>query len=515
MQRGHRAGLRALSGLLFAAVALAVIVLHHPVPAEAESFEVSITSGVAPATLSVAIGDTVTWRNSDSARHRIRSRTGPVEFDSGNLEPGQTFSVHFTAAGTYDYADERNPDRAEYRGAIIVGAPPAGGTVGGAPGSPAPSTATVGMAGRAFGPSVVTIAAGGSVVFRNNDGDEHTATAHDRTFDSRTLAPGTEFSRTFATPGRFPFFCSIHPDMTGEVIVTDAAGATPVPTPTPTATPVPNRSTTAPTAPGTTPASIVDFDFAPRSLTIQAGAIVTWTNDGVAPHTVTATDAAFDSDWLATGEQFSRTFSTPGRFPFFCSIHPNMTGEVIVTDAAGAAPAPTPAASQTSSGSAPASSRAARAATAESVTSALGDLSFEPEEVALVAGQTLIWVNGGVAPHTVTARDGSFGSDLLASGDQFSRVFSEPGRYDLYCTIHPSMVQTVVVTERLAGPEAAEAPAVEASGTAIDAAKNGPSGGPSVLLVTIVLLAVAAAGMALGFVLRSLEPTRKPPQSGA
>ena len=404
MQRGHRAGLRALSGLLFAAVALAVIVLHHPVPAEAESFEVSITSGVAPATLSVAIGDTVTWRNSDSARHRIRSRTGPVEFDSGNLEPGQTFSVHFTAAGTYDYADERNPDRAEYRGAIIVGAPPAGGTVGGAPGSPAPSTATVGMAGRAFGPSVVTIAAGGSVVFRNNDGDEHTATAHDRTFDSRTLAPGTEFSRTF---------------------------------------------------------------------------------------------------------------STPGRFPFFCSIHPNMTGEVIVTDAAGAAPAPTPAASQTSSGSAPASSRAARAATAESVTSALGDLSFEPEEVALVAGQTLIWVNGGVAPHTVTARDGSFGSDLLASGDQFSRVFSEPGRYDLYCTIHPSMVQTVVVTERLAGPEAAEAPAVEASGTAIDAAKNGPSGGPSVLLVTIVLLAVAAAGMALGFVLRSLEPTRKPPQSGA
>ena len=53
---------------------------------------VRITDRLEPAQLEVSPGTTVTWRNEDDERHRVRSREGPVEFDSGNLEPGEGFT---------------------------------------------------------------------------------------------------------------------------------------------------------------------------------------------------------------------------------------------------------------------------------------------------------------------------------------------------------------------------------------------------------------------------------------
>ncbi len=74
------------------------------------------------------------------------------------------------------------------------------------------------------------------------------------------------------------------------------------------------------------------FTFGPAALTVPVGTTVTWINKDDIPHTVVSTDdpKAFKSKVLDTDEKFSFTFSKPGTFPYFCSIHPKMTGKVIV-----------------------------------------------------------------------------------------------------------------------------------------------------------------------------------------
>jgi plastocyanin len=77
---------------------------------------------------------------------------------------------------------------------------------------------------------------------------------------------------------------------------------------------------------------IDNFSFSPTTLTIVAGTAVTWTNQDDIPHTVVSTDEPrlFKSKALDTGDKFSFTFSKPGTYPYFCSLHPKMNGKVIV-----------------------------------------------------------------------------------------------------------------------------------------------------------------------------------------
>jgi plastocyanin len=76
---------------------------------------------------------------------------------------------------------------------------------------------------------------------------------------------------------------------------------------------------------------IDNFSFGPMTLTVPAGTTVTWTNDDDVPHTVVSEDkATFRSRALDTGEHFSYTFTKPGKYPYFCSVHPRMTAEVVV-----------------------------------------------------------------------------------------------------------------------------------------------------------------------------------------
>jgi len=75
---------------------------------------------------------------------------------------------------------------------------------------------------------------------------------------------------------------------------------------------------------------IANFTFSPATITVKPGTTVTWTNDDDIPHTVVATNGAFRSKVLDTGEHFSFTFAKAGEFHYFCSIHPHMTGIVIV-----------------------------------------------------------------------------------------------------------------------------------------------------------------------------------------
>jgi plastocyanin len=76
---------------------------------------------------------------------------------------------------------------------------------------------------------------------------------------------------------------------------------------------------------------IADFAFSPQVLEIPVGTTVTWTNSDTSQHTATANDGSFDSGILAQGASFSFTFDTPGTFDYICSLHPNMTGQIVVT----------------------------------------------------------------------------------------------------------------------------------------------------------------------------------------
>jgi plastocyanin len=77
---------------------------------------------------------------------------------------------------------------------------------------------------------------------------------------------------------------------------------------------------------------IDNFTFGPAALTVPVGTTVTWTNKDDIPHNVVSTDdpKTFKSKVLDTNEKFSFTFSKPGTFTYFCSIHPKMTAKVIV-----------------------------------------------------------------------------------------------------------------------------------------------------------------------------------------
>jgi plastocyanin len=81
-----------------------------------------------------------------------------------------------------------------------------------------------------------------------------------------------------------------------------------------------------------TEVKIDNFSFGPGTITVAVGTTVTWTNRDDIPHTVVSTDdpKAFKSKVLDTDEKFSYTFAKPGTYPYFCSIHPKMTGKVVV-----------------------------------------------------------------------------------------------------------------------------------------------------------------------------------------
>ena len=75
------------------------------------------------------------------------------------------------------------------------------------------------IANFAFGPASLSVAAGTTVTWTNNDSAAHTATADDGSFDSSSIAPGATFSQSFDTAGTFAYHCSIHPNMTATIEV--------------------------------------------------------------------------------------------------------------------------------------------------------------------------------------------------------------------------------------------------------------------------------------------------------
>jgi plastocyanin len=307
----------------------------------------------------------------------VRSRGGPHRFDSGNLEPGESFTYRFQVEGRYPYLDEREEDeRGEdegtaSRGTVIVQAtaitplataqataiasasqapataplvstPPLASTppvASAGPSLPAlPAPIAVDIVDRAFAPADVTVVAGETVEWTNRDGEGHTVTASDGSFDSGLMAGGMTFARRFDTPGTIRYACAIHPEMRGSVTITAALAsasppvqASPVPASPAAATPTGPAPSVAMADPGEALVSIADISYQPATLEVTAGTTVRWRNDDPVAHTVTARDGSFMSPVLTSGDEFSQVFETPGTFPYFCAIHPGQVGSVVVT----------------------------------------------------------------------------------------------------------------------------------------------------------------------------------------
>lgn len=128
----------ALVGVLASLLALAA----QPVRAAEHAVQIS-NFAFSPATLTIAVGDTVTWTNADEEAHTATAADGT--FDSGSLGTGASFSFTFTEAGTFPYICEFHP---QMEGTIVVEAAstpaptPSQATGGSAPGgseSPAPA----------------------------------------------------------------------------------------------------------------------------------------------------------------------------------------------------------------------------------------------------------------------------------------------------------------------------------------------------------------------------------------
>lgn len=172
-----------------------------------------------------------------------------------------------------------------------------------------PSTVTVEIRNFAFLPQNITITLNATVRWNNNDSVAHTVTTLSGApvaSDSGAVAPGGSYTHTFTVVGTYPYYCSIHPFMRGNLTVVSAAPAV----------------------------DIKNFAFLPGDITVPAGTAVIWTNNDSSAHTVTSLSGApvaFDSGVLNPGATFSYTFTQPGIYPYHCRIHPWMLGNVTVT----------------------------------------------------------------------------------------------------------------------------------------------------------------------------------------
>ena len=139
-----------------------------------------------------------------------------------------------------------------------------------------------------------------------------------------TTACSSHASDTTPTSRSITFQSGMTPGMSGQAMPAMSGMASP---------PASASATTAdsPAPQGGTAVAITDFKFNPATLTVPVGSTVTWTNQDEEPHTIAAKDGSFHSPGMDTHATYSFTFATPGSYNYICSIHPFMTGTVVVT----------------------------------------------------------------------------------------------------------------------------------------------------------------------------------------
>jgi plastocyanin len=295
-----------------------------PAPARAATANVDIVNfDYRQRDLTVAVGTTVTWKNTADRPHTVTDRGGT--FDSRIVEPGATSTVSFTAPGTYFYFCRVNP--AKMNGVVHVQAAPQPSKVVRVQGVD-PSQFLSAERFR-FDPPSLSVPTGTVLLFANVGGKPHTLTADDGSFDTGVVAPGTEGGRfaghsatiRLGTPGRFAFHCEIHPQkMKGVITVTGAA----------------TQQAQVSTAAQQAKVAVGDFFFKPPEVSVAPGGKVTFANGGKVAHTATFDDAPLDTGNIAAGASATLTApSKAGSYSYRCAIHPGKMRGVLVVLGAG------------------------------------------------------------------------------------------------------------------------------------------------------------------------------------
>lgn len=154
----------------------------------------------------------------------------------------------------------------------------------------------------------------GTLAFETNEGSNDVSVVDLATMSVRATVPVGEAPRKIVLlPG-----------------ITSASVAAPSAAPAPQARPsAPSSSTASAATAGDVQVSIKNMSFG-DPITVNVGQRVTWVNGDSVTHTVTAQDESWDSDDLAPGAQFSKTFDAPGEYAYYCEFHPHMRGRVVV-----------------------------------------------------------------------------------------------------------------------------------------------------------------------------------------
>jgi len=226
-----------------------------------------------------------------------------------------------------------------------------------------------------------------------------------------------------------------------------------------------------------------DECFIPYSLQVRVGDTVIWNNVDTAAHTVTSgnisdgVDGVFDSSIFMSGTTFEFTFDEAGEYPYFCMVHPWMTGEVVVKEVKEMIVVSEPTAvvepedidvveieeRKTISESPPLTEPEPEAETLPIALTVIipqgvgvpgceeTNECYLPHEVSVAVGATVTWSNDDTAVHTVTSgkkviHDGLFDSSIFMSGKIFEFTFDDVGDYDYFCMVHPWMTGIVHVS---------------------------------------------------------------------
>ena len=206
------------------------------------------------------------------------------------------------------------------------------------------------------------------------------------------------------------------------------------------------------------------------SVEIRVGDTVSWSNDDTAAHTVSSgtpdgMDGIFDSNLFMAGTTFEFTFDNTGTYPYFCMVHPWMTGEIIVNEIEEmvvneiAVGEPSPVEPEVIESVEPEIEPTEKRAAPIEVTIAQGagapgceitNECYLPYQVEIYSGEPVVWINTDSAAHTVTSglpalHDGLFDSGMMMPDQKWEYVFTDSGEYDYHCMLHPWMIGKVIV----------------------------------------------------------------------
>jgi plastocyanin len=213
--------------------------------------------------------------------------------------------------------------------------------------------------------------------------------------------------------------------------------------------PTPEQNETATTiAPPATTAPVVTIEiplnasvqgnpsFNPATVSVPKGDIIEWKNNDKVAHTVTSAPdgGIWDSGIISSGKTFRLDTSklNATEYDYLCTVHPFMMGKITITSPV----KPVYANVTMVVGAAKQSS---------------GQKYFDPAEISVKSGTTVVWTNADSVSHTVTSGDpsagpsGTFDSDLVKPGKTFTHVFSAVGITPYFCSVHPWMIGKVTV----------------------------------------------------------------------